>query len=210
MEELRKFYISSLTTMALVVALAVYAIPTHLIPLLMEKLGSAHWSVFVSNLFTSRLAIVVILGVGEWLIRKKLWKWIHPELDLTGMWIGDNTYTHVHVGAAPVGGTSGEHEVKIEQDCLSIRIAPSEGTQFGFWESKAIELADKHKLVYAYEVHYAKHVPNRPEKAFGYEEMTLLHPDGAKRPSRMKGNFYQCVAGQTPVFSGTVVFERIK
>jgi hypothetical protein len=44
-------------------------------------------------------------------------------------------------------------------------------------ESKAIDLWARSKALYAYEVHYAR-VFRTVLKAFGYEEMTLLHPDG--------------------------------
>ena len=206
MKQLVEFYTHSL----LKVAGAALLIRTLLMPYLERTYGQGHWSETIAAWLSSGAGVAVVLAGSEWLLRKILWKWFHPELDVSGLWIGNNTYTHVHIGSAPVGDTSGEHEVKIKQDCLSIQIEPSEGTQFGFWESKAINLIDEHKLVYAYEVRYRKGVPHRPEKAYGYEEMTLLRPDGKNRSSRMRGNFYHCAAGQTPVLSGEVEFNRKK
>ncbi len=210
MQQLIKFYIHSLLKVAGSVLSAAILTRTLLMPYLESAYGKGHWPAVIASWLSSGAGVAVILASSEWLLRKKLWKWFHPELDISGFWIGINTYTHVHIGHAPVGVTSAEHEVKFKQDCLSIQIEPSEGLQFGYWESKAINLVNENKLVYAYEVHYQKDVPNRPEKAYGYEEMTILRPDGKRRPSRMKGNFYHCAAGQTPVLSGQVEFNRKK
>jgi hypothetical protein len=99
-----------------------------------------------------------------------------------------------------------KHEVRIEQDCLSLRIAPTEAPEFVNWGSLALELAEGDTLRYAYWVNYKD--PRFPEKAKGYEEMKVIKYDGGMRPLVMTGEFFHCAQGSAPVYSGIVTFTR--
>ncbi len=209
MSELKNFYKKWLTTVALMIALGTYFMATFAVPALEQLYSRDHWSVTLSNFVTSRPALLVLIAVSEWLIRKKVWRWLHPELDFAGTWNGTSTYTHVHVGNGPVPREV-THEARIEQDCLSIRLIPAEGPNYTRFESTAVNLHDAHRLVYSYYVKYKDGVPNFPTETYGYEEMNPVgETDARGRPVKLNGWFAHCARpGQEPVYSGAVVFTR--
>jgi hypothetical protein len=217
MKELLEFYKSALLRVASVVAALAVGVPVFLLPLLETKFGKGHWSSTAASWLTSGTAVAIYLGVSEWLIRKHLWKFWHPELNFHGVWDGISTYTDIHKGTGPVGHFV-NHQARIEQTCLSIQLIPSIGDEFESFKSTTVNLVDKHTLVYAYEVRYKpKHSSNQaifPQATFGYEELSVVDPTGKVmpgervRPSVLHGWFAQCAKGQEPVYSGSVVFKR--
>ncbi len=109
-----------------------------------------------------------------------------------------------------------DHQARIEQDCLSIRLIPAVGPRYSVFKSTAVNLVDKDKLVYAYEVRYlsAKGDTTFPDATYGYEELEVVDPSGVVdpgkkvRPTQMNGWFAHCAKGQAPVYSGLVTFKR--
>lgn len=208
MRELRRFYVHWMSSAGLVVALFAYLIPTHFLPPLIGS-GSHGALVWVLEHITSRPAIVVLLWVADQVIRKHLWKILHPELNFSGRWIGYTRYTHVRMGVVEQEVPfETRQEVRIVQNCLDIRLVPSQGKDFTF-RSLAIEiLNDGAQLAYAYHVAYAQGVKDRPSEAYGYEWLDVVASPEGKRPHRLKGQFAQCALGQVPVFSGEVSLTR--
>lgn len=200
MKELRTFYAKWLTFVALAVGLGTHFLSTITIP--------NHWAAALAEVVISRPGLVALIAGAEWLIRNKLWRWLHPELDFSGTWDGVSTYTHRHVGdgaiPAPVN-----HEARIEQDCLSFRLIPAKGDRFVRFESTSSNLIDAHRLVYSYNVVY-KNDEGFPTETYGYEEMSPTDdPDDKGRPKILQGWFAHCVrSGQKAAFSGTVIFTR--
>jgi hypothetical protein len=206
MNKLREFYIHWMCVSALGVALLAAFIPK-LVPKLAAA-GQHPRLVWVLDHSTERIVFVVILFVLEQLIRKKFWKMLHPELDFSGNWNGYTTYTHVRIGkiATPLPFGTGQ-KVVIEQDCLNLRLRPSKGLDFNF-SSRAIDIQDDGtQLVYAYLVEY-RGVPDRPSSAYGYEYLTVVEVDKAKRPVKLEGKFAHCAFDEEPVFSGMVELFR--
>ncbi|OGT90183.1 MAG: hypothetical protein A2514_10665 [Gammaproteobacteria bacterium RIFOXYD12_FULL_61_37] len=210
MSDLIKYYTSRLIGFAISVALFVLLVDQLAIPFAEDTFGKDGWAVKILYALTSRVAIFIYLAGGEYVIRKFLWKIRmvgKPELDFSGEWTGVSTYTTVHLGQGPVP-FSQDHIVRIEQDCLTLRIAPSASPGFVVnWGSLALELAEGHTLRYAYWVNY-RDKENFPEKAIGYEEMKVTEYDAKGRPQVMTGKFFQCAQGMMPVYSGTVDCTR--
>lgn len=163
----------------------------------------------------SALLAAVFLG-GEWLIRTRLWKIERPNLDFSGDWDAVTTYTHVEkpgpsVPEGPLTGQAARHDVTIEQDCLGISIAPTAGA-YNNWYSLAMNILGDRQVGYAYEVNY-KNNPAFPQKAIGYERMTVVRWEKKGllkkgRPLEMTGEFAHCVQPNEPAYRGTVVFTR--
>ncbi|MDB6124350.1 MAG: hypothetical protein JWQ71_3343 [Pedosphaera sp.] len=204
MNKLRDFYIKSLTTVALVLAMIAYVVAAYA-----EKhAGENSWTVILAKAFDWRPVLVAVIAIFEWLIRKKIWKWVHPELDFSGQWKGHTKYTHVRAGTGSVPFEV-DQEVMIVQDCLNLRLLPSIGVNFRF-SSRAIDIQnDGMQLVYAYHVEYAAGTPNRPLNAYGYEWLDVVNTPEGKRPQQLDGNFAHCAFDQTPVYSGEVHLVRI-
>jgi hypothetical protein len=206
MNELIKYYSARLVQLAIGVAVFVVAIDQVLLPWLTQTYPTWTPIARMLELLTARLSIVAYLAGGEYLIRKHLWKWERPEFDFSGMWDAETTYTKVQLGSGTVPFSS-KHEVRIEQDCLSVRIAPTVGTGFVNWGSLALEVSEGNTLRYAYWVNYSDR-DRFPERTRGYEEMKVTNYNAGGRPSLMTGVFFHCAEGQSPVYSGTVEFRR--
>jgi hypothetical protein len=206
MNELIKYYSARLIHLAIGVAVFVVAIDQAVLPWLTKSAPT--WVLIAKTLalLTSRLSIVAYLAGGEYLIRKHLWKWEKPAYDFSGMWDAETFYTKDHVGTGIVPFSS-KHEVRIEQDCLAVRIGPTMGLGFVNWGSLALEIAEGNTLRYAYWVNYSD-LARFPVRAKGYEEMKVTNYDTNGRPERMTGVFFHCAEGQSPVYSGTVEFRR--
>ena len=192
------------------VALAAYLIPTLLLPAVKQSGGNGI-VIWVLEHATNRVVIVIILAAAEWYVRKHLWrwKWFHSKLDFSGEWTGNTTYRHAQVGTVSNLPQEVPQTVTFEQDCLSIRLRPSEGKDFVF-KSRCIDIQDNgSQLVYAYFVSYGG-APNRPESAHGFEWLDVLSYDEEDRPAKLKGKFAHCADGQTPVLSGSVEMTRVK
>ncbi len=135
MQKLTDFYTKSLLAMAgaivPTVALVHGVIVPFIAPFLYNLFPAIPWSEKLASGLTSGAVIGFVLAAGEWLIRKKLWKLVHPELNFSGRWIGHTKYTHVRIGKTkkPVPFKT-QQEVVIVQDCLSLRLLPSEGLDF--------------------------------------------------------------------------------
>ena len=209
MQKLIDYYTKSLLGLAGAVVAAALLVPTVIVPYLEKMLPTIHWSGKLASGLTSGTVVGLILAVGEWFIRTKLWKIWYPELDFSGKWTGYTKYTHVHIGKTkqPVPFAT-EQEVVIRQDCLSLRLVPSEGLDFKF-KSRAINIQDDGaQLVYAYLVEYAAGIEDRPPEAYGYEWLDVVKTPEGKRSRVLNGKFGQCALGQKPVFSGEVHLFR--
>jgi hypothetical protein len=142
-----------------------------------------------------------------------------PQLNFSGRWQGKSTYTDNHLQSenlrADLVGSSVVHQARIEQNCLSIQLTPAVGEKYEVFQSTAVNLISKNKLVYAYEVRYKKQVGLPTDTTYGYEEVQVVDTEGRSnpgdkvRPSELRGWFAHCAKGQKPVYSGTVVFQRV-
>lgn len=206
MTTLSQYYTTRFTQLAIVMALAAVLVPNVLLPFIKSRCGDDSVFVAAANALTSRVAFVVVMAAGEVLIRKIGWKLENREFDFAGDWTGTSTYTHVHVGTGNVPFDS-THDVRIEQDALTFRLAPAPGSVYVNWNSLALELVDKDTIRYAYRVRYSAR-DRFPEKANGYEEMRVTKRDQKNRPVELTGEFAHCAEGQVPVYSGTVKFMR--
>jgi len=158
--------------------------------------------------FEQRWVILTALGVAGYLIQFHVWKWVRPDLDFSGKWIGGTSYDQVHIGNGSTGGGSGQ-TVAIKQSCLNLRLLPeSKGLDFTF-KSRSIEIQDDgQQLAYSYHVIYEPGTPDRPPEAYGYEQLEVTRAGFRGRPLELKGWFAHCARGQTPVYSGTVFLVR--
>lgn len=157
--------------------------------------------------FEQRWGILAALGLAGYLIQFHVWKWMRPDLDFSGKWIGGTFYDKVHIGSGATGGTG--QTVVIKQSCLNLRLLPeSEGLDFTF-KSRSIEIQDDgQQLAYSYHVVYKPGTLDRPSEAYGYEQLEVTKAGFRRRPLELKGWFAHCARGQTPVYSGTVFLVR--
>lgn len=213
MDDLIRFYKTSLKSVALALVVFAFFVPAKLEPFVRARYGADSWIAKTAPFLERQFLFVVLLAASEWFIRKHLWRWrwFHPDLDFAGNWEGVSTYTKKHIGEGALPDPV-KHEVTMTQDCLSFKINPSpdpDASYKGYWESKATNLVSSQQLVYAYEVHYGGK-PNFPDVAFGYEDMRTVQQDTKRRPCVLRGEFYQCVLpGKAPVYSGSVEFRRV-
>jgi hypothetical protein len=176
-------------------------------PSLKKEYGVSGWPVKVASIVTHRAFVVILLAVCESLVRKWLWKVVHPELNFSGTWRGRTKYTNDRVTNAPVPFER-DQIVVIEQDCLDLRLPPSTGRDFIF-KSRTIDIQDDGvQLVYAYHVRYSANIEHHPPEAYGYEELEVVSPRENRRPLHLKGWFAHCAHGQEPVYSGEVTLKR--
>jgi len=206
MAELLRYYSTRLISLLVVIAAGVVLLDTIIEPWMATKLGSGHWLIELEKNLGGKLWPIAVLGAGAVIIRRYLWRLERPELDFSGVWEGVTRYQHIRIGTGEVP-FEGRYKVRMDQDCLSIKIVPSTGESFVNWGSLALELPDQDTLRYAYWVSYSDRT-KFPEDAVGYEEMRVTARDKRNRPIEMTGNFYHCARGQTPVYSGSVKFTR--
>lgn len=207
-ETLRKYYTQRLVTLAVALAAGAVLATEVVLPWLTRTLAPDNFLIDVAGFLTSRPAFVGVMLLGELGIRKTLWRLERPQLDFSGQWEGETTYTKVRLGkVADHAPFASRHLVLIEQDALSAKLAPAPGTDFVNWGSLAFEIVDKDTVRYAYTVNYSDST-RFPDRAIGYEEMSVTRRDRRKRPNELTGFFAHCAQGQEPVYSGTVVFRR--
>jgi hypothetical protein len=163
------------------------------------------------------ILVGILFLTGEWLIRTKLWKIERPSWNFSGTWEGATVYQTVEKSApgttTQVPFSSGKHEILIEQDCLSISVAPKRTGPFINWSSKTMTVLTLGTIGYAYEVNY-NDLNRFPATAIGYEELKVNQWKkrwyGRRRPISLTGWFAHCARGQVPVYSGTVEFSLVK
>jgi len=220
-EELRGFYRGRLKLLVLFIVVCVIGYRFTVEPRLLATVISwqPHVSSWASNVvkwLDSALAGLLFLG-GEWLIRKRLWRFERPDLDFSGEWFGISIYETMEVESTPGAAATfqpfvREHSVRIEQDCFDISIATT-GQGYLAWGSLAMTFitGDPKPLRYVYEVNYGK-TEQFPRTSHGYEEMKVAARRpmrfGREQPIRLTGEFYHCT-GQKPAYSGSVIFRRV-
>lgn len=150
--------------------------------------------------------------VGEWAIRRRIWKYTNPRVYLDGEWYGVSVFEGVELGAHPASAPflppSVAYKVLFEQDCLSISIAPTGAEHFVNWASDSLSVDDNGNIVFSYHVRYSNGLP--PAEATGIERMDVVERDSRGRPTIMRGTFAQCARGFYPVFRGRVEYRRGK
>jgi|ERR1035437_9385309 hypothetical protein len=170
---------------------------------------------WVITTIDSALAGVLFL-CGEWFIRTKLWKWENKSLNFSGRWKGETSYDAVEKESVAVTAQgfkpfAKEHEVLIDQDCLSIAIKPTD-QEFVSWYSIAMDMRSADQIAYAYDVTYKN--PGFPPTAIGYEEMNVTARResyfGEGRPIKLSGRFYHCAQGTAPLYRGSVKFTLVR
>src|SRR5262245_20988480 len=188
MKQLRDFYVKYMGALALGVALYALFVVDHVRPFIESRAPDSEILNGIAGLLTSRLTIVAILFLGDQVIRKWLWRRLHPELDFAGTWKGTTTYATDWTSSGAPEGTSTSQEVVLQQSSLELTLPPSVGADFTF-ESRTIDIRDGgNRLVYAYHVQYTANAPNRPDEAYGYEELAVIKTK-KKRPVELKGWF---------------------
>ena len=158
-----------------------------------------------------------LYGIGEKLIRKKLWKlrWFKQELDFSGKWYGWSYYNSLELESGIVQKKDFQpffsfHEAVIEQDCLSIAVASAIGQDYVRWGSITATVSDDEELQFAYTVNYQEEKQKKFEdKATGIEKLksVLRLPKGDKLPILLTGYFFHCVDGR-PCYKGKTTFIR--
>lgn len=221
MEKLHAYYRDRLKAWVGLIVLLAFAYKLTLAPAILDyaklHVSSNHylWVESVTKFVETALVGVLFL-TGEWFIRKHLWRWENSSLDFGGNWKGTTTYGTVEKDSStdPAAGLvpfDSKHGVRIEQDCLSIKIAP-DNKGFATWSSLAMNIVGENRIGYAYEVTYTD--PKRfPPEAIGYEQMDVVKRKGhllrRQRPNELSGKFYHCAKGTVPLYRGTVVFARV-
>jgi len=203
MDKLRKFY-SSWITHLIGFTLAVA-------PSAIAKVNTVGWKKQTLILGLS----VVIFIVFDWVINK--WGWIifYPKYFFRGKWIGKTTYLK---NGKPI---SIEHEIKIEQDCMSIKVIPSESLpntderESFVWQTIAMEIKDDKTIEFLYQVDRSKRSKQNTTtygrevwKVVDYKYKKLFGIPLFPFPSKMRGHFYQCIDGNKPVHEGDVEHVR--
>jgi hypothetical protein len=219
MNSLRNFYLVALKFLVLGIACAAF---------FLADLINTYTSLRI--LASTGIAGSLFLG-GEWAIRKILWKLVRPEFDFSGEWLGLSTYAAVEVESTLVKKESfvpfgAVHPVQIHQDCLRIAINPKGSKDYTNWQSVVCEVVEENeegRLKFAYIVRYKPDAdPKLPRgnEVIGFEDMHIegwaeryqlswLPKWGRRKiPVLLRGGFWHCAQGQTPVYQGTTLFVR--
>ncbi|HEX8748074.1 MAG TPA: hypothetical protein VF717_12800 [Pyrinomonadaceae bacterium] len=209
MRELVNFYRTWLKWLVgLIIAWLIF-VPTILAPFINKTIPPSYASSLVwgANMLSSKGFVVGMFVAGEFLIRKMVWKFWHPELDMEGVWKGVSTYTEKQPGGKLQPPEQSAHILRFEQDCLKFTMKPTTGKSFVNWGYHAINLvADEEAVKYAYWVNYSN--PSFPPSAIGYEELKVIEYEKG-RPVKLSGWFRHCINGEQPAYSGIVEFQRV-
>lgn len=208
MEKLQRFYRYMLRSLVVAIVGAAVAYHVWLIPRLK----------FMTPETAKAVGSFVIPGIfflGEWVINKHLWKLFFRGLNVSGDWVGTTVYETAQIprpGLKHEVFAKKDHSVKIEQDCFSVSIITTD-EGFNKWSSIVMTFQPPF-LSYAYEVRYNPEDHWRfPERAIGYEKMEIVRKKNESPnswPRKLRGDFWHCAMGQTPVYSGSVTFRRSK
>jgi len=206
--ELYTYYLKRFSALALGVALFAALVPSVVVPFISSNFGDESYLLVPIEWLSSRIALVVYLVAGEWLIRNRLWQFEMAEFDFQGVW---NATTHYSNAALTLGRShesfSSSHQAIITQDCVQIEISPTESGGYLNWGSSSIRIEDRNTLIYSYWVNYQDDV-RFPDRAQGVERLKVVKRDQKGRPIRMSGTFSHCAEGQSPIYYGRVEFEK--
>lgn len=212
MEELRRFYRKTLGVVA--VALVGLAVALHQAKSTLPG-WVPEWARDAARFaLDTKILVVAVLGVTEVLTRKWLWRYRHRRLNFHGVWRGITTYETRWCGDGQkperVSDMKVEHLASIDQDCLRIKVAPTQASKFATFKSIAADVVDE-SLCYAYAVDYREGAEdaNFPNHVVGYEQLAVVSVDERGAPSELSGWFAHCLQHHGPLYTGTVTFTRL-
>lgn len=165
-------------------------------------------SVHLLEHYEGQIIILVLAGAG-YLLRWRLWRVFSPALDVSGIWFGQSIFEFEHSEKSSNVAQTGPHEMRIEQEALSIRLMPTINPGFR-WTSIATELTegDNDALTYAYLVRYDASDERPIVPTIGVERLTIIERASRKKPDALAGTFAHCVERGQKVYSGRVYFAR--
>ncbi|MDR0917500.1 MAG: hypothetical protein LBN02_09990 [Oscillospiraceae bacterium] len=216
MNKLHKFYQKGIVISFIIAFLVSYFAVTPIVKLILSRISDPAISALISHLISMFIGNGVLLYLFEKIVRTRVWRLFYPELCFDGKWSGSTTYTEKWTktdGSFPIDSPLNEkEEIHIKQDCLSLKIVPSESDGFT-WSSAFATLSDSGDLDILYEVTYKDKLKRQgyPSKLFGYEKM---HVDrsvtaASKKPLSMLGEFKHCLNPEAiAIFSGEVEYHR--
>jgi hypothetical protein len=165
--------------------------------------------------------IAFIFRVGEWLIRKHLWKsnpitrlfgWhVGDRISFGDLWYGETLYRRREQpsGKGQHEPFSTRHDVRIYQDALRVAVEPTRGENFPTWGSTAAAVVND-GLHFLYWVKYSD--SRFPPELDGFEWLAPakreVDKDGKGKPIILFGGFGHCVGGGKPTYSGATLFVR--
>ncbi len=215
MEKLRTFYLRMTRTLAAAIAGLAITVGKDLIPFFQRTIVNIFWLELVIKLVTTSTLFFLIYMLGEFIIRQHLWKlrFFYRDIDLSGTWVGCSFYTHIEIAEdgkekESFSKEDSTHYVKISQDCLSIKIATSEGSDYVNWGSLAAELSGDNDFRFAYEVRYSNEGKFKKRGAMGYEKMSISQRNKKGQPILLSGDFSHCADGTKPIYRGKTIFFR--
>jgi hypothetical protein len=196
-----------------VLVLIVISISTKVVPLFLnaKPQGPTFWESVLVGLLTSSTCFGPLFWGYEWLVRKHIWRLLHPELDLNGRWSGTTTYEVLQRGdpqKSPTLPQSRSHETDILQDALSIVVRPARGDGFVSWQAEAADLSADGTLTMAYSVR--RHVEDGfPVETLGYEVVRPVVRNSKQRPEELAGTFFHAAQSDIPLYSGRSDYKRM-
>lgn len=211
MNKLRSFYNLAQRILAAILALTVVLGVTKVAPMI---LSSDLQDKFV-GVISSFGVISFIFLIGEWLIRKHIWKPIYEELNFRGEWHGETFYTALEQPTNKITLKdfkifSSNHDVFIEQDCFDLSIQPSKGSSYSRWGSIAVRLEDDSTIDFLYWVKYTDK-GKFPTDVTGQETLSatkFVKKEREGLPILLTGGFYHCAGREKPIYSGDTLFIR--
>lgn len=215
MKTLTTIYRGALILWVGVLVIGIYYLTTRVIP--------TYGLPFLLKIVLSLGAIGIIFRIGEAGIRNYLWRsnkvfrflgyFAQDRLDFHGLWYGETLYKVREQGggkkATPVPFST-THEVRIDQDALSISVQPTPGRNFPMWRSISATIEDD-VLRFLYHVNYSNR-DDFPASLYGHEWVSpkkrTEQEEGKGKPIILHGGFGHCVGDQKPTYSGETLFIR--
>lgn len=198
MEKLRKFYSSWITK-----------IISSIVSIIFGYLLS-HPNQELTRFLSFSIISFLTFNLIELLVKHYLWIIFYPKYYFRGDWEGETKYYE--------NGTlvSQKHSAKISQDCISIKVEPSQSLvdsdeAFSWW-SIAMEINDRgvEMLYYVERTSTSKRNKNTygREEWFVAEYKNLFKLPFLKIPLKVKGKFYQCIDDEEPVYQGDIEYTK--
>jgi hypothetical protein len=185
-----------------------------------------HMSGSIGQLLAKYAASTGVLSAaffaGELFIRKMSWKSVsvlhrigyhgQDPINYEGWWHGETLYEVLEQASTDQSVTvpfRTTHEVRINQDCLAVKVENTAGTSFASWGSVTATIDQEGILRFLYVVNYTDPARFKP-RLFGYEWLSpfLRSPRDTGRPVIIHGRFGHTVGEHKPTYSGSTLFIR--
>ncbi len=211
MEKLNSFYLYGIHfIISVLVSLALFGekLIENISTAFTNDISNKNLAQFVQYLLDTKSILLILFVILEIFLRKIVWKFVYPELNYSGEWIGITRYEKLELSDKKISCDipfDQLHKASIVQNIFSIYIKNTPSSSFN-WRSISANLQDN-KFSYIYHVNYTGNNKCLQGEAFGYEEMGPFM-DVSGKPIVLRGEFYHCVGKTGTKYSGVVYFIR--